>query len=531
MKKKYFIIIMIFCLVMLVNVPMVKAEDANTLEREMGLACALSYVPLTENKTIGFDLKGVEFINNIVNTVNAKINVHDYASIEELDGWVVADFRNKEITEKSMAAFVLQKDKDLIIVFRGTDMEWFADFLYGVQNRHNQEEYANKYVLEIMEEYSQKEGNYNIYVTGHSLGGYLAQTAGAKIAQNIDKYENLELKKIVTFNGIGINFFTYFGDKYDYGNQNETIKTLKELGEQEKLIGYYTYGDLVSALGVHYGEMRMLLPSIDSVEYHRTNYTALGFLNQKLNFSKLIEKYLIEDDMFNVFKTDLAKAKNVYKVDSMIAYLNLTHEADAFATIENEKSIKEPELKTIESKGVLSEYLQPNKNFIETNKSIKIRAVTSYASAKKYVWEVSSDKQNWEIIKVSTVDPNDPQYNPKEDPTNTLDINIKEFKAGETKYYRVTSFYDDNYTSSKYNFNEEKGNLGKFKNIKFLEDVKGEYEYVIDEEKSKKEEPETIQKIIEIKRKPETKGLATLKQNLNTIINKTSSIFKIFKWR
>ena len=36
------------------------------------------------------------------------------------------------------------------------------------------------------------------------------------------------------------------------------------------------------------------------VDGESNSTTALGFLNQKLNFSKTLEKYLIEDDRFNI---------------------------------------------------------------------------------------------------------------------------------------------------------------------------------------------------------------------------------------
>ena len=507
MIKKYFMIITIFCMVMLISIPMVQAAtiEPNTYEREMAIACALSYMPLTENKTIGLQLK-LGPLKDFINNINAIINVHDFASIEELDDWIVADFHNKEITEKSLAAFVLQKDNDLMIIFRGTDLEGFGDFLYGVKNYHGQEEYANKYVLEIMDRYSKKEGKFNIYVAGHSLGGYLAQTSGATIQQNIDKYNNLSLKKIVTFNGIGINFFTYYGDKYNYGNQNKTIETLKELGNQGKLIEYFTYGDLVSALGVHYGEMRMLLPSIDSVEYHRTNYKLLGNINQKLNFSNTLYK-LTQKDRFNAFKTDVHNAKELYKTSSLVAFLNLTHESDVFTSIENEKSLNKPSIKTVESTtGVLSEYLKQNKNTFETKKSITIRAITSSASVKKYVWEVSTNNKKWKEVKVSTLNINDPKYNKNDNVTNTYQININDFKEGETKYFRITAYYDDNYVSSKYNFNEDKGLLG-------------EYEYVVDNEKSKNEKAEKVQKIIKVKRPEEPKTVKNIKNALKNIFN------------
>lgn len=520
MKRKYFIIILIFCLIISVSFTIVRAEQVETsdvTDREMAIACALSYVPLREGKTMAqnFNIGQFKLISKVVNDINSKFNLHDYATIHELDEWKVADFRNKEFSEKSMAAFVLEKDNNLIIIFRGTDFEALADVAYGLTNYHNQEEYADKYVLEILEKYGAKNENYTIYVAGHSLGGYLAQTAGAELARNIKNYDNLELGRIVTFNGIGINFLTYLGDKYNYGNQQENIETLISLSDEEKLIEYYVYGDVVSALGVHYGEMRMMLPSIDSITYHRTNYKLLEDLNKKIKLSETLSGF-VERDTLNIFKTDIYNAKDLYQLnDSMVAFLNLTHEADAFATIETEKSDNPPEVKIAESKGLLTEvkdyFLSKNNGIekLEIKKSTKIKAITSYASVKKYEWYVSNDKQNWKLIKTSTIDVNDTAYNEKEQPTNTLDININDFKQGETKYYKVVSYYNDNYISSRYHYNEDKA----------------QYEYIEDEIQRHQEENETVEKVIEVRREKEN--------NIKTkIISGLRNLKKLFSiWR
>ena len=515
-----FYIITIFCLAMLVSMPIVRAENKTSMERELAIACALAYFPLEEGGNIGMNQKLVgSKIAETADFFNEKVNLHDFASSKELADWKVVDFHSKEITEKSLAAFVLQKDNDVMFIFRATDLEAVGDILYGINNYHGQEEYAIKYVLEMMEEYSKKEGNYNLYVAGHSLGGYLAQITGATIEQNIDNYENLNLKKIVSFNGIGINFFTYFGDKYNYGNQAKNIETLKALGNDGRLIEYFTFGDVVSALGIHYGEMRMILPSIDSVTYQRSNFSLLRDARKNTKLLNSTIESLAKDQFFNIFKTEIETATKLYGTESLIEYILLTHETDSFVALENEKSLTAPELKIVENKGVVGDALNfflntaQDLSNIETKKSITLKAVTSHASAKKYVWEVSSDKQNWEVVKVSTVDMNDPDYNPNELPTNDFEIDINTINPGETKYYRITSYYDDNYVSMKYSYNEEKG-------------LQGEYEYVENKEMSKQEERNTLERIIEVKRPEEKKTVKKLKDKLQNIKTKFSNFLK-----
>lgn len=460
MNKKYLIILLV-CIMLVLPISVVNAAPNNNdavSDRHIAIACALSYAPLQEGKTMkqNFDLGNITIVSDVVNLVNGKVNLHDFATIEEVDDWIVDDYHNKEISEKSMAVFTLRKGNNIIIAFRGTDFEALADVVYGFTNYHNQEEYADKYVLGVLEKYSKMDGNFNIYVAGHSLGGYLAQTAGATMEQNINKYPNLRLARIVSFNGIGINFLTWLGEKINYGNQAETIATLKKLGspEEGRLIEYYTYGDLVSALGVHYGEMRMLLPSIDSIAYHRENNVLLANLNQKLNFGAKLEE-IIKKDRLNIFKTEIHGAKQLYKLDeSILAFLVLTHEADAFVTIDLENSQQDVEIKVLENQKGLVAQLTEGKTKFEIKDSTTLKAITNYASVKKYEWYVSSDKNSLgDLVFTSTIDVNDPKYNANAKPTNTYDVNINDFEKGETKYYTIKAYYDDDYTTSRYKKN------------------------------------------------------------------------------
>ena len=277
MKKKILYVLLALIVGLLLFTSSVKAADNEVSDREMAIASALSYVPLQKNRTMAqsYDMADVKIVSKVVNFVNSKFNLHDYATIHELDEWIVDDYNGglKVITQNGLTVFRLKKGNDIMIVIRGSNSptDAFEDIKYGVKNYTTQEKYLNKYINQTISLYANKNENYNIYVTGHSLGGYLAQIAGATIEDAIISkgYSNLKLKKVVDFNGIGINFLTYFGEKYNYGSKSKIIETLKKLGEDGRLVEYYTYGDLVSSLGVHYGEMRMLTPSIDSITYQR----------------------------------------------------------------------------------------------------------------------------------------------------------------------------------------------------------------------------------------------------------------------
>lgn len=434
MRKKYIISLIIFSFIILFSCNIVRAEEMVVTDRQIALAMNMVYGSYTEGKTVKENLgDGVK-------------DIRDYADKHELDDWMVVDFSNNQLLNLGMTALVLEKDGHVIIAFRGTDTEWLEDAVNGVINVHPQELAANSYVNKLAKEYSKKEGNYKFYVTGHSLGGYIAQTAGAELAMTCKKYSNLEVERIADFDGMGINFFTIFGMVSQV--HRSTIDTLKELGEQGKVVDYYICGDVISAAGVHYGEMRGIYPSIDTIVNDKNEMKIFDDAQKVIMLSKILTTALDAADIFNAFKTEIKDAKNLYQVDSVVAYLNLTHKAEEFASLNYDDS--KVELKLSKKNGL--SYNEIAGNEITINKNTTLRAKTNYASVKTYKWYVSDDGKNWgEPIKVSSL-----YENTGEAPTNTLDIKIGDFKDGETKYYKVESYYDDKFFSSTYNYNKTK---------------------------------------------------------------------------
>lgn len=430
MRKKYIISLIIFSFIILFSCNTVRAEEMVVTDRQIALAMNMVYGSYTEGKTVKENLgDGNKYIR-------------DYADKHELDDWMVVDFSNNQLLNLGMTALVLEKDGHVIIAFRGTDTEWLEDALNGVINVHPQELAANSYVNKLAKEYSKKEGNYKFYVTGHSLGGYIAQTAGAELAMTCKKYSNLEVERIADFDGMGINFFTIFGMVSQV--HRSTIDTLKELGEQGKVVDYYICGDLISAAGVHYGEMRGIYPSIDTIVNDRNEMKIFDDIQKVTMLSKILTTALDAADIFNAFKTEIKDAKDLYHVDSIVAFLDLTHKAEEFVSLNYD-----------ESKVSLNCYKDDTLiegNEVTINKNTTLKAKTNYASVKTYKWYVSDDGKDWgEPIKVSSL-----YENSGEAPSNTLDIKIGDFEDGETKYYKVESYYDDKFFSSTYNYNKTK---------------------------------------------------------------------------
>ena len=143
----------------------------------------------------------------------------------------------------STVSYFIDKDKkNIVVAFRGSEEE--NEALYGnrfVPYERNPQERAAKYqIRKIIEEIKLNYPNFeNIYLTGHSLGGYQAVNAGDWILED-DKLSDIEgkLRRVLNFNGPGFNnrqdsldrattkgkmFTRYLVDKIDFINGGATI--------------------------------------------------------------------------------------------------------------------------------------------------------------------------------------------------------------------------------------------------------------------------------------------------------------------
>lgn len=171
-----------------------------------------------------------------------------YGDISELKGWRIVDsIINTDA--KKMAGFSVisyKKGKNLVIAFRGTDsgivQENWGYFI--LNNEHPQAKYVNQYINNL-KNVSFVNQETNIYLTGHSLGGYLATFALGKI-MGINELKD-KLVKATTFNGLGIG----------YTSDKAMIKRLSKIGP-DKLVNYAVRGDVVVLIGRHFTKVKYL---------------------------------------------------------------------------------------------------------------------------------------------------------------------------------------------------------------------------------------------------------------------------------
>lgn len=446
MKKKNILLLILIIFGMIFSTTKVYASSEIT-DRKLAIASAYSYMPyFKKNNPISASFSG---ITELANKVNTKFNLHNYADLKEIGDWIVEDYNGiKSLKQNGLNVVRLVNGNNVIITIEGSfsPVDAYEDIMYGIKNYTAQEKYLKEYISKTLDDYSKMDGDYKFYVTGHSLGGYLAQIGGAEVYKILQEnnYTNLSLERVVSFNGMGIDFLTFFGKKYNYGSHEETINYLNAINSEQKLISYYVYGDLVSALGVHYGEMREVKPSIDSITYHRSNYSALK------GFGSILLKLINADSSLNALKTNLSDAQDFYQVGNVAAYLNLTHEIDHFMTLDVDSTENNINVKIIENESLLSSHVKKSAKKISTTKSVKLKALTSYASAKKYEWFKKNEAGDWDLVK--TID----MYNLNgEKIDNTITVDINDIPAGTSAYYKVISYYDDNYETSVQNINSD----------------------------------------------------------------------------
>lgn len=172
------------------------------------------------------------------------------ATLEELTGWRV--FK----THYSMGGLqiaVYEKDDQLVFACRGSEdkdiwyksaefwKDWIvADGLGWITGFNAQAPAAKSFVKKVMNQHT----SYDVYVTGHSLGGNVAYNLASK-ALDVDASR---VKKINAYNGLGLLFGLTLGltdlvDEYRLVNNNEKIKDYHIEGDPVFLLSIFHYGE------------------------------------------------------------------------------------------------------------------------------------------------------------------------------------------------------------------------------------------------------------------------------------------------
>lgn len=183
--------------------------------------------------------------------------------------WVVAGYVDAGVplfAGTHFSATVYAHGDDIVLAYRGTSElpEWIND-LWGYLSNFTREECdAQRMALRAARMYAAPRRN--VYITGHSLGGYLAQVGAAELIRSgcADKLRSCEY-----FNGMGM----------DYGRMSPRLPDqYQHASERELLLGWGArtgglvlrriFGDPVSLLGIHSGKIR-LYASDECARHHK----------------------------------------------------------------------------------------------------------------------------------------------------------------------------------------------------------------------------------------------------------------------
>ena len=228
------------------------------------------------------------------------------------------------------------RGNNYVISFRGTDMpdaaEWLlSDIAYSFDGTNIQTNDAYKYAQEQYDSIIHDNPIAKIYVTGHSLGAYLAQVGAAAIVdkeagynnldgnklipikssdlkdyENIYRNNNSHLMQVAYFNGMGVNGMFSSSDlslniqnaliylsthdvNGEISNGSRYVNYSEKIKSSGRLVLYSMNEDPISNIGLHYGEIFKLEYAADE----KTQYD-----NEEKQEKNLLELYktLSEDN-------------------------------------------------------------------------------------------------------------------------------------------------------------------------------------------------------------------------------------------
>lgn len=335
---------------------------------------------------------------------------YNLASTKEVSDWKLVNYSKIQTTYLENTALftgmTFKKGNDIVIAYRGTDFDdlgdWVQDILYGLVNTSGQEGAAQAYALAVAEHYLKENQNINIYVTGHSLGGYLTQIGGATLLEYCQK----NVKEISYFNGMGVDFWSNLKNaigideiQNDLNIKNFRTQIFNKLKKNNSIVySHQINGDLISSLGTHAGTVIGYDPHYICIEHHNGN---------KVYEDKITTQLLKSlKELFKVFNNDISKYVKQYCPRNILDFVWITHETDSFfGALPNAKGELTPNIK-VNFENVPEEIIY-NKTATAT---LKIKTINCTLDFENSNISTSSFETNINKLKINSVEQTNIDY-------------------------------------------------------------------------------------------------------------------------
>ena len=135
---------------------------------------------------MGISKKQLAIFSNAMYKKNSLNHVND-----NVKGDWILDKAKSKVDSK---VFVNEKNKSVVVGFRGTknlkDVKDDINIVLGTESKSKRWKKARKLVEKVNEQYK----GYKVYVTGHSLGGSLAEFSSRKTGNKTDGYSRGTMK-------------------------------------------------------------------------------------------------------------------------------------------------------------------------------------------------------------------------------------------------------------------------------------------------------------------------------------------------
>ena len=244
--------------------------------------------------------------------------------------WVVAGYVDADVPLFAGTRFsdtVYVRGDDVVLAYRGTseDPEWINDVEGFLSNFTLEEPKARDMVRMVARKYAAS--GKSVYITGHSLGGYLAQVGAVELIRDgrADKLRSCEY-----FNGMGLDYAPW-APLYDvpnpFNHAAERLLLLSYAKSGGTLVLHRMYGDFVSPLGTHSGQVRTYQPHPDCVRNHMEMHRKRkekGAVDDTFDFKLTVTLSGFDNDGWELFR--YGRSMGLYGED----LLWIVHETDSF---------------------------------------------------------------------------------------------------------------------------------------------------------------------------------------------------------